>query len=93
MDQDAKDPNWQTLPNDMKLSCRLTENTIEESGSNFVDNKESNSLLNEHSAAIISSETIDQQYSQDQINLEETFATETENMDISNTEKYDQNRF
>ena len=90
MDQDAQEPNWQTLSNDMRISCRLTESTTKESGPNFVDNEEPNSSLNKPSAAIISSETVDQQYSQDQINLVERFSTETENMDISNTEKYDQ---
>merc|ERR1719150_2143400 len=27
MDQDQKDPNWQTLTNDMEISCRLTDPT------------------------------------------------------------------
>merc|ERR1712150_70954 len=88
MEQDEQDHNWQALTNDMKLSCRLTENTIQDREATSGDINESNTLLNEQSAAIISSETSPHhQYSQDQINVIENCLLESESMDTSNIEK------
>ena len=94
MDQEdiAKDPNWQNLPNEMEQSCRLTENILEKTGSDFIDDNESSCILNEDSPAIISPEIIDQQYSTDQLDYEEPFSSEIEEMDITNTERTDQNK-
>ena len=88
MEEDTKDSNWQTLTNDMEVSCRLTENVTKEGESTCGDNKESNSIPIEQSADIISlSDTSDQQYSHDNVHVEEICSIEGESMDISNIEK------
>lgn len=88
MEQDTKGSNWQTLTNDMEVSCRLTETITKDGEPTCSDNKELNSFPDEQSADIISSSgPRDQQYSYDYVHVDETISIEGESMDISNIEK------
>ena len=87
MDQDSKDPNWQTLTNDMEISCRLTDHTTTSKESNFRNDAELSYVTNEQSTTSISSEHGDQQYSFRQPHADIPNEAGGENMDISNMDK------
>jgi len=87
MDQDQKDPNWQTLTNDMEISCRLTDHTTTSKEIRRGNDTESRFATIDQSGTSILSESRDHQYSQQQKLQEKPNLIGGENMEISNMEK------